>query len=201
MFKKIGLFVIFFVISSNVWAKKYPYISGSTLFEIQPDRVLSTKATGISDNSAFFYVQPEFSLNFNRNWSVKTEWRYQPNETLQTRNSQNPERYREFLQSDREVSLGDNGLLIEQLKLYFENEDMIFQFGKYDPGFGTGYSKSNRIGVFSSQFNEDYNLREKLGASISALLEDSKLTFSSFFNDTTGLSESAINDRGRADRK
>lgn len=199
--KKISVFIVLLTVSSNAWAKKYPYISGSTLFEFQPDRVLTYKNKGIKDNNAFIYVQPDFSLNFNRNWSIKTQWRYQSNNVLQTRNSQDPERYRELLSSDREVALGSNGLLIEELKLYFENEDMVFQFGKYDPGFGTGYKKSNRIGVFSSQFNEDYNLREKLGASISALLEDSKLTFNSFFNDTTSLSESAINDRGRADRK
>jgi len=199
--RKVCLLAICLVISSNAWAKKYPYIDGSTLFEIQPDRVMSTNSSGVKSNNAYIYVQPNFSLNFNRNWSIKTEWRYQPNDILQTRNSQDPERYRELLHNDREVSLGDNGMLIEQLKLNFENEDMIFQFGKYDPGFGTGYVKTNRIGIFSSQFNEDYNLREKLGASISALLEDSRITFNSFFNDTTGLSESAINDRGRADRK
>ena len=199
--RRVGLLIICLVISSNAWSKKYPYINGSTLFEIQPDRVLSTNSSGVKSNNAYIYVQPDFSLNFNRNWSIKTQWRYQPNDILQTRNSQDPERYREFLQSDREVSIGDNGMLIEELKLHFENEDMMFQFGKYDPGFGTGYVKTNRIGIFSSQFNEDYNLREKLGASISALLEDSKITFNSFFSDTTDLSESAIQDRGRADRK
>lgn len=194
------LFVIVLFFANDALAKKYPYISGSTLFEFQPDRVLSTSSSGIGDNSAYVYVQPNFSLNFNRNWSIKTEWRYQPNDTLQTRNENNPERYREFLQNDREVTLSDNGLLIEQLKLHFENEDMIFEFGKYDPGFGTGHDRTKRIGVFTAAFNEDYNLREKLGASISALLEDSKISLSTFFNDTTSLSESAINDRGRERR-
>ena len=199
--RKVGVVVICLVVSSNAWAKKYPYISGSTLFEIQPDRVLSSDDSRVKSNNAYIYVQPEFSLNFNRNWSLQTEWRYQPNDVLQTRNERHPERYREFLQDNREVSITDNGLLIEQLKLRFENEDMVFQFGKFDPTFGTGYLKTNRIGIFSSQFNEDYNLREKLGVSLEALLEDSRIVFNSFFNDTTALSESAINDRGRASRR
>ena len=36
-----------------------------------------------------------------------------------------------------------------------------------------------------------------MGASIAALLEDSEITFSTFFNDTSGLSSSAIQNRGR----
>jgi hypothetical protein len=199
----VKLFATLFLIafSSNALAKQYPFIDGSALFEFQPDRIMSGDTQGSSKNNAFIYVEPKFSLNFNKNWSIKTQWRFQPNNVLTTRDSNNPERYRNFLQSDRGVSISDNGLLIEELKINFENEDLAFQAGKFDPKFGSASDKSKRIGIFTSQFNEDYNLREKIGFGVSALLEDSKLSFNSFFNDTTGLSESAIDDRGRADRK
>ncbi len=201
IFKIVSL--LFFLSSSNLYAqslKPFPYVSGDVLFQFQADRILSTKKTGISPNNAFIYIEPNVSLNFNKNWSAKTQWRLQPNNILTTRNQQNPERYRTFLQSDRGLNIDETGLLIEELKAQFENEDMKFFIGKFDPTFGTAWRKSKRIGVFASQMTEDYNLREKLGAGITALLESSNITFNTFMNDTTGLSRSTISDRGRASK-
>jgi len=198
-------FAIFLLTSSVLHAetsKQFPNVSGNVLMQMQVDRVLSTEEKGVSANNAFVYIEPNISLNFNKNWSVKTDWRLQPNNVLTTRDSTYPERYRTFLSSNRGLNNVDNtGLLVEELKLHFQNEDMKFFVGKFDPTFGTAYNKAKRIGVFTSQFTEDYNLREKLGGGITALLEDSKVTFNSFFNDTTGLSSSAFNNRGRASRK
>lgn len=178
----------------------YPNITGDALVQFNVDRVISTKKTGVSANNAFVYVEPNISLNFNKNWSVKTSWRLHPNSVLTTRDSTYPERYRTVLQKDRGIHFDDNGLLVEELKLNFENRDMEFFIGKFDPRFGTAHDKRKRIGVFTSQFTEDYNLREKIGTGVSALLERSKISFSTFFNDTTGLGDSALDDRGRASR-
>ena len=187
--------------SSAVFAKtpkQFPNISGEALFQMQADRVLSTDKPGVSANNAFGYVEPKMSLNFNKNWSAKTNWRFQPNSVLTTRDQANPERYRTFLQTNRGFNFTDNGLIVEELKANFENDDFRFFIGKYDPTFGTAHNKEKRIGVFAAQFTEDYNLREKIGAGVVGLLEGSKISFNSFFNDTTGLSGSAINNRGRA---
>lgn len=194
---------IFLFFSSALHAEKiaqFPNVSGNVLFQVQADRVMSSQKSGVSPNNAFVYVEPNLSLNFNKNWSIKTDWRLQPNNILTTRNSTYPERYRTFLQSNRGLNLGNEGLIVEELKLHFENEDMRFFVGKFDPTFGTAYKKTKRIGVFTSQFTEDYNLREKIGAGITALLESSDISVNSFFNDTTGLSRSALDDRGRASR-
>lgn len=180
--------------------KQFPNISGNVLFQFQADRVASTDKSGVSPNNAYVYIEPNMSLNFNKNWSIKTDWRLQPNDVLTTRDQVNPERYRTFLQDNRGLKVKEMGLIVEELKIQFENEDMKFFAGKYDPTFGTAYNKAKRIGVFTSQFNEDYNLREKIGTGFTALLENSEITLNTFFNDTTGLSSSAINDRGRAAR-
>jgi hypothetical protein len=179
-------------------AKNFPNISGETLFLAQADNVISTDKKGVSPNNGFLYVQSDFGLNFNQNWAIKTQWRMQPNDTLTTRNQVYPERYRTFLQHNRGFGVDDTALLVEELKLDFKNEDMNFYVGKFDPTFGTAYKKSKRIGIFTWQIAEDYNLREKIGGGVSAFLENSKITFNTFFNDTTGLSTSAIHDRGRA---
>ncbi len=179
---------------------KFPNISGNILFQTQVDRIASSNKSGISANNAFIYIEPNISLNFNKNWSIKTDWRIQPNNVLTTRNSTYPERYRTFLSQNRGLGLQDTGLLVEELKLQFENDDMKFSVGKFDPTFGTAYNKAKRIGVFTSQFTEDYNLREKIGASLTAVLESNKITINTFFNDTTGLSQSVLNNRTRANR-
>lgn len=207
--KKINLIsVIALTISSNFLlvdlhaknTKKYPNIDGKVLFQTQFDRVLSKNKKGVSPNNAFVYIEPNFSVNFNENWSVKSQWRIQPNDVLTTRNQSNPERYRTFLSNDRGMNFDEMGLLVEELKINFTNDDIKIFAGKFDPSFGNAHLKSKRMGVFTSQFNEDYNLREKIGAGVVAMLEDSQINFNTFFNDNTDLSRSAINDRGRASR-
>ena len=186
----------------NAKAEEYsgPKLSGSVLYQFQADHIISSSKENTKGSNGFVYIEPNFGLHFDENWAVKTQWRIQPNSVLTTRDKVNPERYRTFLSDDRGFKLRDTGLLIEELKIYYENEDMKFSAGKFDPSFGTAHRKSKRIGVFASQFAEDYNLREKLGANVTALLEGSQISFSSFFSDSTDLSRSAINDRGKESR-
>ncbi len=185
--------------ATEVFAKDLPNITGNVLVQMQADHASTDDKVKMKANNAFIYVESNMSLNFNKNWSINTDWRLQPNNVYTTRDSIYPERYRTFLGDSRGLPQ-DMGLLVEELKLQFKNEDLIASIGKFDPTFGTAYKKNKRIGIFTSQFAEDYNLREKMGVSVSALLEDSKITINSFFNDTTGLSSSALNNRGRAPR-
>ncbi len=196
-------FLAIFLLTNAAYAEEkseFPNISGNVLTQFKADRVLSTSKSGVSPNNAYVYVEPNLALNLNQNWSIKTDWRLQPNSVLTTRDKSDPERYRTFLQSGRGIGSHDTGLLVEELKVNFKNEDLEVFAGKFDPKFGTAHNKTKRIGIFTSDFTEDYNLREKIGAGITALLENSKITFNTFFNDTTGLSSSAINNRGRAQR-
>ena len=196
-----SLLLIITIFSTNLYAKeKYPYLQGKILYQFEFDRVLSTKKRGVSPNNSFVYIEPDISLNINQNWAVKTQWRLQPNDVLTTRDRTNPERYRTFLSNDRGMNFDEMGLLIEELKIHFQNDDIKLFAGKFDPTFGTAHRKAKRIGVFTSQFTEDYNLREKIGGGAIALLENSQIQFNTFFNDNTSLSRSAINDRSKARR-
>lgn len=179
-------------------SKNFPNISGQLLLQTEYDHIVSSAENGVPKANGFIYAQPTFSLNLTNNFSVKTQWRFQPNDRLTTRNPNYPERYRTFINSNREVGISDNGLLIEELKVNFENEDLAIFAGKFDPKFGFAHDKTKRIGVFLSQFNEDYNLREKIGVGLVATLDDVKISANSFFNDKTGMSESWPDDRGRA---
>lgn len=198
MKKYLSVFLSVFAVSSfDVLAEgsqQYPNISGQTLFQFKADRLLSTNESGVSPNNGFANIESNFSLNFNKNWSAKTLWKLNPSNDYTTRNSTNPERTRSFLASNRGFDPQNTQLLVEELKAQYEDEDMRFFIGKFDPSYGTAYKNNKRIGVFSQDITKDYELREKLGAGVSALLEAGELTFNTFFNDTTGLS-GAINGR------
>ncbi len=198
-------FILFFPIlffSLNSFAqeslKNYPGVNGQILLMGQADYLATTDANNLSKENTIFYSQADFALNFNKNWAIKTQWRSFPQSQIYSNQEFNFKRYYSFNNENRGINLDDHAVVIEELKLDFENEDLHFYLGKFDPEFGTAHRKSKRIGVFTWQFNEDYNLREKIGGGISALLENSIISFNTFFNDTTDLSKSAIKDRGTA---
>ena len=189
----ISFVTFFFFVEEFALAQsaQYPNTSGQVLFEFKPDRVLSTSKTGTPGTNAYVNIEPDLALNFNKNWSIKTGWRIFP--TMQQRNSATPERSRTILSADRGINQDDTTLIVEELKAFFQNDDMKFFAGKYDATFATLYRKTKRIGVFTTDFTEDYELREKIGFGGAALLEDSEITFNTFFNDVSGLSSSGFN--------
>ncbi len=172
----------------------YPNTSGQVLFELKSDRIISTTKQNISKSNTYVNIEPDLSLNLDKNWSIKTGWRIFP--TMQNRNGPTPERSRTILSDNRGFNQEDTTLIVEELKGYYQNDDMKFFVGKFNPTFATMYRKTKRIGVFVTDFTEDYELREKIGGGVSALLEDSEITFNTFFNDPTGLSGSALKNRG-----
>ncbi len=194
-----SIFAVFSLDSFAAGSQQYPNISGQTLFQFKSDRVLSTNESGISPNNAFINIESGFSLNMNKNWSAKTLWKMNPANNYTTRDPVNPERTRTYLSTDRGFNPADTGLLIEELKAQYEDEDMRFFIGKFDPSFGTAYKNNKRIGVFSQDITKDYELREKLGGGVTALLEGGELSINTFFNDMTGLSGS-INGRDRENK-
>jgi len=184
--------------SSSLYGQ-FPNISGQVLFELKADRIDSDQASGTSPNNAYINIEPDFSFNFTKNWSVKTGWRLYPTSTITTRDSVHPERTRTFFSADRGFKPQDTTMIVEELKLDYQADDLRFFAGKFNPSFGKAYTKAKRIGVFVTDITEDYELREKIGAGVSAELASSKISANTFFNDTTGLSGS-INGRGTESR-
>jgi len=196
--KKLSLILMIATFASaNAIAKddqQYPNISGKALFEFRADRAAPANRLGIHRDNSNVNVNTNFSLNFSKNWSLITEWRFEP---MYNQNNENPERYRQIFSNKRVLSIGqNNGLAIDQLKGQFENEDARFFFGKFNPDFGSAFRKEKRIGVFTTDFTKDYEMRGKIGAGFSALLEKNELTISTFFNDDTSLNDSAIHKKG-----
>jgi len=188
--------IILTLLNCNVFAKdnqQYPNISGNALFEARVDRADSANTSDVKSINGLINIDADFSLNINKNWSVITDWRIKQVKGKNP-NDNNPERYRTIL-FNRGLNVEDEGLVVEQLKGQFENDDARFFFGKFNPAFGSAFRKEKRIGIFTTDFTKDYELREKIGAGFTALLQDSEIEFSLFSNDKTTLNESAIQKR------
>jgi hypothetical protein len=190
------IFIILYSISLQSYSKNtYPNLSGEILMESRFGFVNSQSNSATYDDSMAINIEPKFSLNLNKGWSVKSQWKLSP---VKDRESTNYEIGNVFPSSNSPSGIGDTGLVIEELKGHFKNNDLSFYFGKYNPTFGKAWEKKNRIGVFVTDFTEDYELTEKLGTGMSALMgDDNEISLNLFFNDTTGLSNSAINKRGK----
>jgi hypothetical protein len=201
MLKKTVLISALAILSTNnSFAKdqEYPNITGKALFEYRADRITSANnRQGVDTNSGKINVDTAFGLNFNKNWSIINDWKFRQVENF---DQNNPERYRNILSSKRGFGLDDEGLVVEQLKGQFENDDLRFFFGKFNAAFGSAFKKEKRLGVFVTDFTKDYELREKIGAGFTAILEHSEITVDAFYNDETSLSNSAINKRGRQNK-
>lgn len=194
--KKIAFLALFGCIfaNSSYADTNYPQISGESLLEFRSDYITNSK-NDVPRTAGRFIAETFASMDFNSNWAVKTKLQFEPADYKRSYFAH--ERARYFLNKDRQISIDDQALKIEELKGHFQNDDLMFEFGKLDPLFGTAHRKSKRIGVFVTDFTEDYELIEKIGATVAVLLENSKISVSSFFNDNTGLSNSALRRRGR----
>ena len=198
-----NLLIILFIVlllGHNTYAKgkfQYPNISGSALFEIRTDKIRSSEKENIKSINNRVNVDADFSLNFNQNWSLITDWKFKQ---VRNRDTNNPERYRTILSNKRGIGFNDEGLVVEQLKGQFENDDAKIFLGKFNPSFGSAFRKEKRIGVFTTDFTKDYELREKIGVGLSALLESHEFELNMFFNDRSALNGSAVHKRDRDDK-
>lgn len=186
----------FFAFSNLAFADSYPNMTGQVLAEMRYDHVLDSNKNNLESNAGYLNIEPDFSFNFRPNWSVKTGLRILP---VRQRRYDHPERQRFILGNEEGTNRGfnqdDTGIIVEEIKLHFENEDMRAQLGKFNPTFGTLYRRSKKIGLFVTDITEDYELREQIGGSVSAILEDAEVTVNAFMADTTGLSNSALRQR------
>lgn len=96
----------------------------------------------------------------------------------------------------------NEGLFIEELKLNYANNDFSAFIGKFNPAFGIAWDYGR--GVWSEDYAEDYEITEMLGFGAAYSLNTPKIgtytfTASTFYTDTSSLSDSAITARTRTD--
>ncbi len=191
------------IFSSQAKGEQFPNISGEMLTEIRGDKIIEINGAdpNINKTAGYLNVELKSAINFNKEWSLKNSINFLP---ASRRQYIYPERSRFILGSEKGINRGvnvdDSSLVVEEIKIAYENEDMKFSAGKINPTFATLYRRNKRIGYFITDFTEDYEITEQIGYSLSSILEDTEITLNNFFSDTTGLSDSGLNGRSKRNR-
>lgn len=171
--------------AQNAPAGTPPFIEGEILFELQNDYAFDSDDPSAEINDLFTTIEGAFAVNLTEVFSVQSLFVLEP--------VRDPRPF-----DDR--FFGDHGLFVEELYGQAQFDHFRIFAGKFDASFGTAWDKAP--GIYGVDFAEDYELVERIGGgfSVSAgqtLLGDVAFTGSVFFADISGLSESAITNRGR----
>lgn len=166
--------------------KSYPYISGEVAIEVQNDWTYRSDDGDTELNDLFTKTEPVVVLHITPELSLLVHG------VLEPVRAPGPRDNRVF---------EDQGLLVEELHLTYATEWFSVFGGKFTPNFGLGWDAAP--GVYGTDFAEDgYEFAEQIGLGATVTFKDKRLgahtlSASTFFADTTVLSESAINNRGR----
>jgi len=160
----------------------YPHFSGELSFEVEDDWTVDSDDAAAEINDIFATVELAAALNFTEAFSLNGTFLFEP--------VLDPIDDREF---------EDHGFFVEEIYLRYDADVAAVFLGKFNPTFGTAWDITP--GIYGADFAEDYELAEKIGGGIeipfNAGGSEHTVTFNAFFADTTFLSESAGENRGR----
>jgi hypothetical protein len=175
---------------SGDYVGQYPNFGGEIDIKYKVGRVTSGGKAGASRNEGLFGVDSNYTLNFSKNWSIRSTLTAYPIISGDNPNI-NESEYR-FRSRNRGFRLNNTALVVEELGVYYKNKYGEVFAGKFDPKFGPSYEDSIISGVFSNEFRADYDLLEELGVGGAVNFNDNKLTVSTFYDDNTELRRSAL---------
>jgi len=165
-----------------------PRLDTEVLVEIQNDGAIASENDANERNDLFTTTEPFLSFKATEHFKIESGL------VLEPVRGADPGENRFF---------DDHGLYAEELYAAYETERFSIKAGKYNPSFGTAWDAAP--GIYGTDFAEDYELTERLGAAASYTLDAGRagahtLTVNSFFADTTFLSKSAFTSRGELDK-
>lgn len=204
LFKKMGLALAcaasMTIGGSGAWAdddeKKAPYVEVVIPIELQNDYNFKSDTRAARGNDLFTTTEPEITVGI---WRGLTFYAHAVLEPVRDRRP-NDDRF-----------FGDHGFYLQDIWLAYEGSlyegdgpvsNVGFRIfgGKFTPNFGLAWDITP--GVYGTDFAEDYEFSERWGFGGSftikhGALGEYKISGSTFFLDTTVLSNSAITERGR----
>jgi hypothetical protein len=166
---------ILLALASPAAAQDFPALEGTIEIELEVDRVTDPPAGARRRTSGFAEIEARFGLRLTEDLSILAHLQFEP--------VREPTRNGWFQ--------GEAGFL-QQLLVNYEVGAFALYGGKFNPGFGIAWDVAP--GVFGTDFAEDYELTERLGAGVAYKLEvpgagTHKLALNVFTLDTTLLSE------------
>jgi len=167
---------------------QYPDVHGEILFELQNDWTFSSEHEDNEINDLYFAIEPSFSFGFTDELSLEAGLVLEP--VFDPRPAKS--RY-----------VDDQGIFVEQLFLQYDTGRWGLRAGKINPPFGIAWDAAP--GIYGVDFAEDYEITERIGAGGFLRFGSDRtglhrLAADVFFLDTSYLSKSFLNDRGRTRR-
>lgn len=160
----------------------YPWLSIEIPVEVEGDFTFSSDDPAAEINDVYPTVEPFFALHFNERWRTELGLVLEP-----------------VLDPTDDRFFEDLGLYVDTLQLVYEVNGLAISAGKQTPAFGVGWDLMP--GIYGDEFAGGYEFTERWGATIAytfaAGAGEHILSASTFFLDTTALSESAFTNRGR----
>lgn len=162
--------------------KTYPHISGELSFEVEDDWTVSSDDPAVELNDLYTTVELGAALNFTEAFSLNGTFLFEP-----------------VFDATDDREFEDHGFFVEEIYLQYDAGVAAVFLGKFNPSFGTAWDLTP--GIYGTDFAEDYELAERIGGGIEVPFKaagtDHTATLNAFFADTTFLSESAGENRGR----
>lgn len=166
-------------------AAAYPRVSGELVITIEDDFTFSSDDPAAELND--LYSDSE----------LLTEFQFSPSVKLVSLLHFEPVK-----DPTNDQAFADQGFYVEELYLQYDNDRFSLYGGKIHPAFGLAWESAP--GVFGTDFAEDYEIAERIGAGFEvpflAFGGEHAVSAGAFFADTTILSNSAFTNRGRLDK-
>lgn len=160
----------------------YPRLSGELSFEVEDDLTFESDDRAAELNDIFATIELGASLKFTEALSLNLSAVFEP--------VLDPVDDREF---------EDHGAFVEEIYLRYDAGVLAAVVGKFNPAFGTAWDLAP--GIYGADFAEDYELTERIGGGVEVPFAaggaEHVFTLAAFFADTTFLSDSAGENRGR----
>ncbi|MDR1944864.1 MAG: hypothetical protein LBQ59_01950 [Candidatus Peribacteria bacterium] len=180
----------------------FPYIDGFLLGEYKigfMDRK-NVNLYGEKDKTiGYFDIRTSFDINFNDNFSLSNSYRIKP---LMKRDYKGDYKSNDFYAREgyleKDMYFDKYDIITEELYFNFFAPDLKFGIGKFNPAFGLAYSYDKYNGIIGSNyFASEYFVKETIGMFVKINLPSFILNFSTFYRDTSFLSDSIF---GRRDK-
>lgn len=160
-----------------------PWLSIEVPVEIQSDWTVSSDDPAAEFGDTYPTIEPTIILHFHDNLYLETGLTLEP-----------------VLDPLDDRLFGDLGLYVGTLQIVYESNGFAFAAGKLTPEFGVG--RDRMPGLYGDELASGYELAERIGFTVSNTFDlgamgEHHLSASTFFLDTSGLSESAFTNRGR----
>lgn len=193
--------------------ESFPKFEGYLLNEFYVDSFTNSSEKvqqGENRANAYFSFESLMRLRITEGFFAETKWFLSPvNDRMYTGdtyagnpgyivgNALNSDFYGKENHVKRRFQSWSYGLGVETLNVGYRNKNLAVGLGKINPTFGNAFDKSRFSGIYGVSMPEEYELTEKIGGYVAALLPFGNITFNAFFDDTTGLSNTMFRSRGR----